>query len=179
MNDKSLFFRYNTIFGMLIGLTFALTSFIYFKTGKSIAVNPQLSNVIMLLSIVGAFLGGKRYRDEQLEGVISYSKALATCTYLISVAALTFGIYTYLMYRLNPELLTDYRTIFETALKQFYAGTGKSEEFLNTLTEASMTPVVIAFSEIFGKILLGFVFSLLIAGILKRNEIQKVDDELD
>ena len=58
-----------------------MASLLFIWGGKSVAMNPQLNNVIMLLTIFGVFVGAKKYRDEALGGVISYGKALGAGLY--------------------------------------------------------------------------------------------------
>ena len=69
------YWKENTLFGLLIGGSFSMASLLFIWGGKSVAMNPQLNNVIMLLTIFGVFVGAKKYRDEALGGVISYGKA--------------------------------------------------------------------------------------------------------
>lgn len=160
----------NSIFGLLVGLTFIVTSFVYFKTGQNICVNPQLNNIIMLLSITGIFIGVRKYRDDHLDGYISYGKTLGACTLLITTAALLYGIYVYFLYSSDANLLTDYVTILEAAFKEAYAGSPMLDT-LTTMLKTFTTPASIAFAEVFNKIFTGFILSLFMAGALKKNNL--------
>ena len=66
------FFKQNFIFGCLIGGTFIFASLLFILAGKGVVVNAQFHNIIMMLTIFGIFMGVRKYRDEQLAGVISY-----------------------------------------------------------------------------------------------------------
>lgn len=165
---KNTFLSKNTIFGLFVGLSFIVASFAFYMAGKSISLNPQLNNVIMLLSIAGSFIGVRKYRDEDLAGSMSYGNALGSCVYLITVASVVYGIYIFYLYRTVPELQQNYLVTIETVLREVYA----NSSLLNNMTamlETVMTPAVIAFAEIFNKIFTGFIFSLLLAGILRRT----------
>lgn len=158
----------NTVFGLFVGLSFILTSYVFYKSGRVISLNPQLNNVIMLLSIAGAFIGVRKYRDESHAGIITYGTALGACTYLISVAAMLYSIYIYYLYSRNPELQENYIGLMESVLDELYKGSPLLEN-MKTMLKAFMTPATIAFAEFFNKIFTGFIFSLFLAGILRRN----------
>ena len=123
----------------------------------------------MLLTIAGTFIGVRKYREDHLQGTITYSSALGACVYLISIAALLYGIYIYYLYRRVPELQTYYITTVETVLQEVYKGSPLLDN-MKTMLEAFMTPASIAFAEIFNKIFTGFIFSLFLAGILRRKQ---------
>ena len=92
------FFKQNSIFGCLIGATFIFASLLFILAGKGIVVNAQFHNIIMMLTIFGIFMGVRKYRDEQLAGVISYGKALKTGIYILCVASLCYAVYVFFLY---------------------------------------------------------------------------------
>lgn len=166
---KNTFISKNTIFGLFVGLGFIVASYIFHLSGKSISLNPQLNNVIMLLTITGTFIGVRKYREESLNGIISYGAALGACVYLITVASVVYGIYLYILYRSDPELQQNYATSITTILQEVYKGSSILESIQN-MTEALITPAVIALAEVFNKIFTGFIFSLFLAGILRKTK---------
>lgn len=165
---KNTFLVQNTVFGLFVGLTYILTAYIYYRAGQGVSLNPQLNNVIMLLSIAGTFIGVKKYRDENPGQPFSYAKALGACVYLITVAAIVYGIYIYSLYHRQPELQENYRLAIETVLQEVYAGSPLLEN-MTAMMQAFTTPATTAFAEIFNKIFTGFIFSLFLAGILRKK----------
>ena len=123
----------------------------------------------LLLSIVGAFIGVRKYRDELPDNCLSYGKALGACTYLIAVASVIYGCFVFYLYRHHPELLENYLTSIETTFKEVYSDSAFTENMISML-KAFTTPATIAFAETFNKIFTGFIFSLLLAGLLRRTE---------
>ena len=89
-SKKKNFFSQNTLFGLFVGLSFIAVAYAYYRSGRGVSLNPQLNNVILLLSIVGAFIGVRKYRDELPDNCLSYGKALGACTYLIAVASVIY-----------------------------------------------------------------------------------------
>ena len=165
---QNLFFTHNALFGLFVGLSYVVVSFLFLKTGREVSFNPQLNNVILMLSIVGAFVGVKKYRDQDLRGLISYKRALGACVLLLATAALLYGIYIYYVYHMQPELTENYLITIETALKETYKNSALTEN-MNAMLRVFTTPASIAFAEIFNKIITGTIFSLLIASFLRRK----------
>ena len=162
------FISQNTLFVLLIGLSFIIATYIFYGFGKSL--NLQINQeTIMLLGIVGVFFGVRKYRDENLNGSISYDKALGACIYQFSIATLTYGIYTYYLYRTSPELQENYLANLNEVLQAFYKDSPLLEE-MKAIMKITMTPAIIAMAEVFNRIFIGFIFSLLLAGILRRGK---------
>lgn len=167
-NHKNIFFTKNSLFGAIIGLSLVATSCIYLLTGKNIGLNPQLNNVVMLLTIAGTFIGARKYREEALDGIITYGKALGLCVYIISIAAVVYGIYIGVLYHYTPELTSQYIETMDATFREVYANSPMLET-MSSMIRGFTTPYSIAFAEIFNKIFSGFIFSLLLAGILRKN----------
>lgn len=167
-DKKNTFLTQNTLFGLFIGLSYILAAYVYYRSGKGVSLNPQLNNVIMLLSIAGAFISTRKYRDESLEGTISYGKALGCCVYVIAISSVIYGIYVYTLYHRIPELQENYMMAVDHALREVYANSPLLET-MTAMVKAFTSPASIAFAEIFNKIITGFIFSLFLAGILRRT----------
>ena len=99
-------------------------------------------------------------------------EALGACTYLIAVASVIYGCFVFYLYRHHPELLENYLTSIETTFKEVYSDSAFTENMISML-KAFTTPATIAFAETFNKIFTGFIFSLLLAGLLRRTRKNK------
>lgn len=165
---KNTFLSKNVAFGLFIGLSNMLATYVFYKAGKDITLNRQLIDVIMLLTIAGTFIGVRKYREESLDGIMSYSQALAAATLMIAVAACLYGIFIYGLYRSVPELQEYYTASVNQLLEEVYKGSPLLSD-MTALMEKLMTPGVIAFSEAFNKLFMGFIFALPLAGILRRK----------
>ena len=164
------FFKQNFIFGCLIGGTFIFASLLFILAGKGVVVNAQFHNIIMMLTIFGIFMGVRKYRDEQLAGVISYGKALKTGIYILCIASLCYAVYVFFLYTFNADLLTEFKNVTITTLKI----TGQNSPLFKMLEEnmdVYFVPASIAFGELFNRILVGAAFSLFIAGLVRRSKL--------
>lgn len=163
------FLAQHTTFGLFVGLSYILASYLFYKTGRQVILNPQFNNVLMLLTIAGTFIGVRKYREESLGGIISYGNALGSAIYLITIAAVIYGLYINYLYHKVPELQENYVTSINLMLQEVYKGSPLLEP-MTAMIEKWMTPGVIALSEMLNKIFTGFIFSLLLAGILRRKQ---------
>ena len=164
------FFKQNSLFGCLIGAAFIFASLIFISAGKGVVVNPQFHNIIMMLPIFGVFIGIRKYRDEQLEGIITYGKALKTGIYILSIASLCYAIYTFFLYTFSADLLEEFKKMTLTTIKV----AGQNSPLFKMIEENAdlyFFPISIAFGELFNRILIGAAFTLFIAGLVKRSKL--------
>ena len=157
-----------TLFGLLVGATFIVASLLFFKTGRVIALNYALNNIILTLTILGMFTGIKHYRDELLKGVISFEKAFVVGFKILVISTFLYSVYLYILYKSQPELLESYR---QTSIVLFQNAYGNSEfsQLLESYVLHELTPGAIAFIEFFQKMILGALFTLLLSSIMKRK----------
>lgn len=167
-NKKDLYWKQNTLFGLLMGSSFCLASLIFVWSGRSVAMNPQLNNITTLLTVVGIFMGLRKYRDEALGGSISYARAFGVGIFLLAIASIVYALYTYILYSSSSELFAMYKNHILLMIKQVY----ENSPMYNTLTETFNTflmPVSIAIGEFVNHIFSGIIFTLLLAWIIKRS----------
>ena len=111
----------------------------------------------------------RKYREEELGGYISFGKAFGGCIYIIGVGTLVYGMYIYYMYGKHPELQEQYLLMVNTALDEVYKG-NPMHDTLKSMMSGLVSPFFVAMAEVFNKIFTGFIFSLLLAGLLKRRK---------
>lgn len=123
MRKENTFIARNTLFGVIVGLSFILAVFVFYRAGKPVGFNPQLGNVFLLLTVAGVFIGVRKYREECLEGYIDYPLALGACVYIVAVGSLLYGMFLYTLYGRSPELQEQYLATIELFLNEAYKGT--------------------------------------------------------
>lgn len=165
--ETNTFWIQNTRFGLLIGATFIITSGLFYAT-KGSMIDPRINNVIMLLTIAGMYLGTQKYRNDSLNGIITYWQAVGVCTWQVAVASFSYGVYTCFIYTFRPTALQTYLDMTESILREVYANTPLLENMI-PLVRNYTTPFSLGFAELFYKTLIGFIFSLFIAFIVKRD----------
>lgn len=164
------FIQQNSPFGILIGGCCIAASYVFFKQTGNIYANPTLDKIITFLYIIGLFMQIRRYREsEELKGYISYGKALLTGIYLSAIAGLLYGFYIIIIYSKHPDMLQNYLIYAEGTFRQLYPESPLTNSMIQML-QAYTTPVSMGFAEFFSKILLGIIYTLVIAFILKKRK---------
>lgn len=168
MERKNKFIARNTVFGLFVGLSYIAAGFVFYQTGRGLSLNPQLNNVIMLLGIIGAFIGARKYRQEELGGYMGYGAALGCCFYIMAVGTVLYGMYVYSMYSHHPELKEQYLLAVNQAIGEVYKGSSMLET-LQKMMKDLVSPGFITMAEIFNKLFTGALFSLFLAGLVRRK----------
>lgn len=166
----NIFLSFNTPFGLLMGGSFTIASYMYFQYNGNIYANPALDRTLTFLYVIGLFIQIRRYRENAgLQGYISYGEAVKTGSYLSAVTAFVYAVYTFFVYSAHPETLTNYLTTVENVIKEVYPNSplaGSMTQMLHAFT----TPLSMGFSEFISKALLGVIYSLIIAAFLKKRK---------
>ena len=155
--------------GLILGIALVVFSLIIYIMG--IVKPPFWVGIIQYLIIIGGIVyGTKKFRDEDLGGEISYSKALGFGILICVFAAVVSGIYTVLLMTvIDPDFINK----MMTAIEEEYVKMGMSEDQI----EASMkivgkmqSPVFMAISQVIGFAFMGAIFSLVTSAFLKKDK---------
>lgn len=168
-NSVKIVVNSNTLFGLLIGISFIFTSILFVSTGKSIAFNPYLYNIMLTLTVIGLFLGIRHYREERNSGVIKFLEAFTVGIKILLIASIIYAIYIFIIYSTSDQLLDAYRVNMISQFNNIY---GETPFFQNSEEELrqGITPIVITFTEFFQRIFSGILFLLIISLLLRRKQ---------
>lgn len=155
-------------YGALIGAALVLYTFIIYLTGQT--TNRFLGFVQYFIIIGGIYYAVKKYRDESLNGFISYGKALGFGTLTIFFAALIIGFFTFILYSyIDPSMIDKILAISEDAM----VARGMPNDQIDMAMEWTRkftTPLALTISTVFGLTFMGFIFNLIISLIVKKND---------
>jgi len=160
--------RHSFLFGALIGGVLILTSLMFYFRGVPISINPQITSINYFLIMTGVYFGLRIYRNDVLNGIISYGRALGAGVLIIGVAGAFYGLYIYILVKyFDPSILQEFVGIME---KSFVEANYKEKdiELLMSFYE-KISPGVFAFAQWFSKLGAGFFFSLILAFFFSRN----------
>jgi len=155
--------------GLILGIALVVFSLIIYVLG--IIKPPFWLSLLQYGIIIGGIIYGTiKYRDEDLNGEISYSKALGFGVLICIFAAVISGIYTILLITvIDPEYITKLMSVMEEEL----VSKGMPEEQI----EASMkifskmqSPLFMAISSVVGFAFMGTIFSLVTSAFLKKEK---------
>jgi len=167
--------------GLILGLVlviFAVLLFIF-----NLHLNKYLGYVNYVIIIAFLIWGVKSYRENNLNGVISYGKALGFSTIIVLIASLIFGIYNYLLISIiDPDYIEKMLALAEEQLLKQGIPDEQIEMGLS-LQKKMMSPVLISLFSFLGMMFWGFIIALITSAFFKKegdpyqNAMQDIDEE--
>ncbi len=165
--------KYGGISGIILVATFSVTLFLL-ESGETpdYALGEVLGYITMILSLSVVYLGIKNYRDDALQGSISFRQALAVGLLISAFASLVFtAVDTIYITLINPDFFTDYMAWEIESMK----ADGASPVELAAYTDqykiftgpwGGVVNALVMFMTVF---LIGMIITLVSAGILVRK----------
>ena len=171
---KKIMLRYGVISGTIIICSIML-SMVFAGAGESTQVLEWIGYLIMMVALSVIFVGIKRYRDQELGGVIKFGTAFLLGVGISIVASVIYVV----VWEINLAVtdyafIEDYTTsIIEAREAEGIAGAAldKIVEEMETLKERYADPVFripITISEILP---VGLLISLIAAGVLRNSNV--------
>ena len=156
-------------YGAMYGLdSIAVFLIAYFMGADFEAKWPQWIGYILLILFI--VLGIQNYRDNDLNGYISYGKSLGTGILIAVFGGIVVGAYTLVFFTMiAPDMVNR---ILETA-QQSLTEKGMSEEQIQMgleYTRKFMTPGWLMLFSVLGSAFMGLIFSLIISIFMKKDE---------
>lgn len=168
---ESDFFRFLTPFGLLMGVIFSIATYaVYYRQGV-VYGNVILNNSITILMLIGIFMRVRSYREQKLGGIISYGRALAASMWVLFVALFILMMFTILLYMLYPELLESYLNMSYKMIEDLYKDNESTQKFFKDIMALSANPVIIGVADFISKLIMGFIYTLMLSFVLKRKNV--------
>jgi hypothetical protein len=155
--------------GLILGIALVVFSLIIYIMG--VIKPPFYVSILQYVIIIGGIVWGtKKFRDDDLGGEISYSKALGFGILICVFASIISGIYTILLMTvIDPEYMTKLMSVIE----EEYVKAGLSEEQIDAamkMVGKMQSPIIMTITSIFGFAFMGTIFSLVTAAFLKKEK---------
>jgi hypothetical protein len=155
--------KFGAITGMALFIVFVLVNIMGGQPGAG-------QNFIhYLILITGITLGTKSFRDQELGGQISYSTALWSGTQIAFFCAviISFFMFIYLKF-VDSSMIEKILQQTEQQLIEKEMSDSDIEKTMN-MTRKFTNPGMMAVFGVLGNTFMGFLFSLVIAAILKKG----------
>jgi hypothetical protein len=167
---ENTFLKSTMTVGLITGVALIIYTLLLYITDNLLEQNFFLGILNYIILIAGIVYGTQKYRDQSLDGYITYGKALGYGVVLCIFTGVVFGIFTYLLYGvIDPGLMEEnMRIIQEEMLNQ-----GVPESQVETMTEMQRefrTPFMMLLGSIFSYSILGLIFSLITSAFLKKEK---------
>lgn len=155
-------------YGAIIGIAFIIISLLFYMMDET---TSNIQNYLgYLVLAVGIYIGIKNQRDNDPNGLLSYGKALRAGTSISFFASVIMAFYLYLFMHFIDESFVE--IILEQAENDMIDA-GQSDEQIKMsmkYTRMFVTPFWMSVMSIFVYTVIGFIFSLVIAMFLKKQD---------
>ncbi len=162
--------KYALQYGVMAGIILIIVSIIYYISGQQ---QHWSASVVSYLVLLGVIIHGLRtYRDEILEGFISYGKALGFGVLLSLFAGIISGLYAFVFFKfINPEALQTMLIEAEQTVIERNPNISDQElDMAMGITRVIMNPYSFFITSIFSMTFFGTIFSLIVAAIFKKED---------
>ena len=158
--------EYALFFGLILIIKMVLSSF----ARESQFISLLLSLFLVIIPIAGYILT-KRFRD--LSGYTSFSQLFVFGVFMYFFSSLLSGIFDYVFYQyLNPQFFQAQLADVETLLGEMVnAGLITDSELVAQMeAENPQTPIEVVYQGMWGMLMLGSLYSLILALILRKKK---------
>jgi len=166
-NKNTSVFMNALTWGIILGLVSIVYSVILYMIDQ--VFNQALGWLSIVIMIAVLVFAVKSYRDNVLDGEISFGKAFGFGVLVAVVSSVLGAIYNYLLYTvIDPDLQAK---MLEVAAEKML-DQGVPEGQIDDLLEVSkrfMSPVITSIGAVFGGTLFGTIISLVVAAIFKKE----------
>ena len=154
---------------LFFSMEFLITSF----SEMDMSTQELIGYLGIFVSLIFVFFGVRSYRDQHLNGSISFGKALWVGVLIALIPAIAFGIYNviYMLY-INPDFIDQYYSAMYADLANNYSGEEliQKQKEMESSKEMFSSPVLNFFLMTFTVLIIGFIISVISALILRKKD---------
>ena len=166
-NKKISPWKANLNWGLILGFTLILYSALLYFADQTL--NKSLGYLSMVIYILFIYLGIRSYRNNYLNGFISYGQALGSGVLISLYAAILSAAFAYFLYSvIDPGLIQKLLNMSEQQLID-RGMTDDQIQMAMKVTSKFMNPLFLTISSLFSGVFFGFIISLLEAIFLKNE----------
>lgn len=167
MEEKSTFWKNSLKHGLIVGLVLIIYAVLLYVLDLNL--NSALSYVNYVILGAAFILATKAYRDNELNGNISYGKALGYSVVILTISTLISIIYSYLMITvIDPDIVDKMIALGEEKMLE----RGMSDEQIEMAQEMQskiMSPGVMMIMGFISMMLIGTILALITSAFVKKE----------
>ena len=179
---KNLVLRYGFYATLVVvGIQLVFYFLIDFTAAENFELGEILGYSTIFLSMIFVFLGMKKYRDENNDGIISFWEALKVGVLIVVIPSIAFGLYNWFYVEvMDPQFVDNY---FNYQLEKAEAAMSSADfQAMKTKMEAQketfQNPLIGSFVMFMTVFVIGFIVALVSSIILKKDK-QVVENNFD
>jgi hypothetical protein len=132
-----------------------------------------------VILIVALFFLIKTYRDNTLNGYITYGQSLGAGVVILLYYAIVTAVFTYIFHKfIDPGLVDKMIAMAEQAMVDKGVPEAAMEQGLK-IQQKIMQPAILAAISIFNTMFMGTIFALIISIFTRREGNPLIDDTID
>lgn len=167
MEENKSIWKNSINYGVILGLALIIFTVVLYVSG--LMMNKPISMLSYLIIIAIIFIGIKKQRDFE-EGFLSYGKGLASGTAISLIGGFIYGVFIFILYDIiDPNLIEKVYLAQEQELMSQGIPDSQIEMSMN-MTKKFMGGIFMGFVSLLGTGFIGFIISLIISAILKKNK---------
>lgn len=158
---------------VIIAIALIISSMVFFLTEKS--QSPVNTVIVVIIILAGLVYSIKAYRNESLDGYISYGQSFGYSALISLFAGIIIGIYTFVFLSyVSPDIFEDLKqtAILQTEQTMFEANPNITDAELDTIIDFQlrfMTPTVMSIGSIASTTIIGLLLGLIVSIFLQRK----------
>lgn len=167
MEDKSTFWKNSLKHGLIVGLAMVVYGILLYIL--ELNLNTALGYVNYAILIAGFILGTKAFRDNELNGTISYGRAFGYSVVILTVATVIYIIYSYLMMTvIDPDIINKMQALGEEKMLE-RGMTDEQIEMAQQMNSKIMGPGLMSIIGFFGMMFIGTILALITSAFVKKE----------
>jgi len=173
MEEKVNVWKANLTNGLILalaGIAFSLIMFFF-----DLSLNKTVGYINIPIQLVLLYFLLKSYRDNFMHGQITYGQSVGAGMVIFVYYAIIMAVFTYLLFTvIDPGLVKKSMAISEEAMVK----KGLPQSAIDTgmaFTAKIMKPAIMAIFSIFGSMLMGVIYSLLVSIFIKKESNPLID----
>ncbi|MGI8892995.1 MAG: DUF4199 domain-containing protein [Bacteroidia bacterium] len=176
--EKNSQLKFTLNYGAILGAVFVILAIIFYIAGMD-AANSRWTQWLYYAIMIGMIIYAiKTYRDEYLGGAINYAHALGTGVLVVLFGSLIYAVYTYFFLAFVDSSIIE-KTLLAAEEDMINRGMSDAEiDQAMSLTRSFMSnPAIIALFMVASFVFFGFIFSLIISLLMKKEPADTFDTE--
>ena len=173
---KKVLLKYGGLGVIVMVLFFVMEFIITTNTKMDLSTQELIGYLGIFASLIFVFFGVRSYRDQHLNGSISFGKALWVGILIALIPAVAFGIYNviYMLY-INPDFIDQYYATMYADLAEKYSGEAliEKQKEMESSKEMFSSPLLNFIVMTFTVLIIGFIISIISAVVLRKKELSE------
>lgn len=164
--EKKSLFQHALMYGVYMAIALIAFSLVTYLTKTMYITGVGFITYGIILA--GLFLIMRHYRDKENEGILTFGTGVKLGVWVSVLAGFISGVFSYVLLTIDPTLIDQMIQIQQEEMLKNGMPEAQVEQ-MEAIMRKMANPVVSVLSSILGLAILGTLFALVVALIVKKN----------